>query len=889
MKNLFFAFLTLLIAPLSSNAQIDCVVDLVFEAYFEYVTVGSVDFPEGAILNWSINGEMMNNGSDVIDLSFGLFLNGPVEVCVSFVSDACPDGVEICETVDLNDLIGGGGGTIEPCTDLEGVSFGLCDMVLGIAVVNGSCTYVSGCSWEVDGIDYSPAFYLTIEDCNSGCISPIDCLNPDLIDPNAICNALWAPVCGCNNVTYGNECEATNFGGVTSWTEGECSGGGGVCPDVLWAMQQPTGSCNWIFEVEGAGDGAEVNWDFGDGTEESSGYIADHHYAEDGVYIVTAIYSDLLCDGVVISTVISVEGCGTIQEDCTLDLEYEFFDGYVIFEAYNYPDSTVLYWSLNGETYAVGTNTIEVSEPNPFPEDGVEICVGYETPTCPEGVFACEFFEMEDDCELELEGYFDGNTGYYEASGNFENTWLTWTMNGDIVAEGVDNFTLVIDIPVGFLLCVSYSTEECGMVEACEFINPTGGGDCPEQIEVIFPKWDMCSWAFGLDSDDEFAEVLWDFGDGTDPEWGSAWASHNYESDGIYIVSVEYYSSSCQDGVSLHLTIMVEGCAGEVDCIDQDQIDNDMVCTQQYEPVCGCDNVTYSNECYAYHYGGVTSWVQGECENQGCIYEDGTFYNIGSEVFLSECEYVYCEGPNNWSSVIEIPDCGGDELCPNNINVIPPKWDMCSWAFGVDTLWSDSGTPPSWVEVIWNFGNGSVQTGTNFWASNIYDTDGVYEVFVQYSDSNCPDGIELSVVILVQGCGEGNCINQDQIQPDFGCTEEYDPVCGCDDMTYTNHCYAYYYHGVTSWVEGECEMGVNHLEDASSWNVFPVPTSEGVTVRGLPLGAWPLKMYDAQGREVLEVTVSNGESIALDALINGWYTMQIVGVESSVKRVVVQR
>ena len=638
MKNLFFAFLTLLIAPLASNAQIDCVVDLVFEAYFEYVTVGSVDFPEGATLNWSINGEMMNNGSDVIDLSFGLFLNGPVTVCVSFVSDACPEGVEICETVDLNDIIGGGDGTIDPCTDLEGVSFGACTLVLGIAVVNGSCTYVSGCGWEVNGIDYSPAFYLTIEACNSGCNNPIDCINPDLIDPNAACFALWDPVCGCDAVTYGNECEAINYGGVTSWTEGECSGGGSDCPEILGAMQQTTGPCNWIFEVEGSGEGAEVNWDFGDGTGESAGHIADHHYAEDGDYIVTAAYSDLLCEGVV-----------------------------------------------------------------------------------------------------------------------------------------------------------------------------------------------------------------------------------------------------------LYVTIAVEGCSGEVDCIDQDQIDNDMICTQQFEPVCGCNNITYSNECYAYYYGGVTSWVQGECENQGCIYEDGTFYNVGSEVFLSECEYIYCEGPNNWSSVIEIPDCGEEEFCPNNINIIPPKWDFCTWAFEIDTVWMGAGNPPSWMEVGWDFGDGSVLTNEDFWSHHVYDTDGVYEVNVQYWDSNCPNGVELSVVIQVEGCGEVDCINQDQIDNDMLCTEEWDPVCGCDDITYSNHCYAYYYGGVTSWVEGECTNSVSDIDGNPSWSVFPVPTSDLVTFKGLYAGTHFLKIYDNQGRIVVEVSVSNGETISLKELINGWYTMQIVGVESSAKRVVIQR
>ncbi|RYU93835.1 Kazal-type serine protease inhibitor family protein [Emticicia agri] len=35
------------------------------------------------------------------------------------------------------------------------------------------------------------------------------------------CTAIYQPVCGCNNKTYGNSCEA-EARGITKYTEGEC-------------------------------------------------------------------------------------------------------------------------------------------------------------------------------------------------------------------------------------------------------------------------------------------------------------------------------------------------------------------------------------------------------------------------------------------------------------------------------------------------------------------------------------------------------------------------------------------------------------------------------------------------------------------------------------------
>ena len=56
------------------------------------------------------------------------------------------------------------------CVDLTEIDFGLCDMVLGIGWVNDNCVYVSGCDWVADSVDYTDAFFNSMDDCIETCV-----------------------------------------------------------------------------------------------------------------------------------------------------------------------------------------------------------------------------------------------------------------------------------------------------------------------------------------------------------------------------------------------------------------------------------------------------------------------------------------------------------------------------------------------------------------------------------------------------------------------------------------------------------------------------------------------------------------------------------------------
>ncbi len=87
-------------------------------------------------------------------------------------------------------------------------------------------------------------------------------------------------------------------------------------------------------------------------------------------------------------------------------------------------------------------------------------------------------------------------------------------------------------------------------------------------------------------------------------------------------MSMRFYTMLLIIGLSLLLALVSCNRNNQVGFVDNDCIDSTLdrdysKCDYIYEPVCGCNNLTYRNACFAKHTG-LESWKIGVCPNQ-CI------------------------------------------------------------------------------------------------------------------------------------------------------------------------------------------------------------------------------------------------------------------------------
>jgi hypothetical protein len=197
-------------------------------------------------------------------------------------------------------------------------------------------------------------------------------------------------------------------------------------------------------------------------------------------------------------------------------------------------------------------------------------------------------------------------------------------------------------------------------------------------------------------------------------------------------------------------------------------------CTEQFDPVCGCDDITYGNACLA-HAAGVAVASEGECGggNEGDVCggllgascSDGEFCNFPPEAICGAADGTgICEAIPDACTREFNPVCGCDGVTYGN---------PCEARAAGQSIVSEGEceAPPS----------GTVCGGLR--------------------GGSCAAG-EFCNFPLDAICGAADATGICEPIPQF-CREIFDPVCGCDDNTYGNACEANR-EGVSVASLGEC-------------------------------------------------------------------------------------
>ena len=194
------------------------------------------------------------------------------------------------------------------------------------------------------------------------------------------------------------------------------------------------------------------------------------------------------------------------------------------------------------------------------------------------------------------------------------------------------------------------------------------------------------------------------------------------------------------------------------------------LCTEEYAPVCGCDNQTYSNACSA-NAQGVSVASKGDCgpTPTTCTAKD------------SSCgEGTFCEFPIGTG-------CGADGKpydCAKKPEACDAIYDPVCGCDG-QTYASQCAAAMAGVSVA---KAGECQPAPEQSCGGLKGTTCAKGQFCDYPiDARCGAADQTGVCRT----------------PPQGCTKIYEPVCGCDGLTYSNACLAAV-AGVSVSSKGEC-------------------------------------------------------------------------------------
>ena len=523
-----------------------------------------------------------------------------------------------------------------------------------------------------------------------------------------------------------------------------------ACPTALNAVQQSCG--NYVFYLSDTPVG-NVTWNFGDGANTTGGIEIEHSYIENGLYVVTAMFSGPECPQTLTLSATVEVNCGIVNECPT-----EMWSGagaecgVMNFEIGSFVEGENVMWFPGDDTGAVeGGHFFSHTYAAP---GNYDVCAFYTTPLCPNGVELCTTITVtscnENLCPTGITAEaFDCDTYALHVQG-IDNADVAWDFgDGTSTNGGINADHTWLEDGV-YIVTAEINAPQCPIVPPIGIITMvfTVHIECVPEVECPTEMWSGSGTECGvmnfeIGSFVEGENVMWFPGDETGAVEGGHFFSHTYAAPGDYAVCAFYTTPLCPNGVELCTTITVEACEQPCNAIGFgidsyileggtpwltymiSNVESGMMVTSgvaEYTendpyfdtPLCLPDG------CYTLSIDNNNPLHIGQGVNIFFILNSVNLMENATIIYQDEIAITYLIGVNT--------DCAGPPVCEASFE---PIYTASPGHIEFINNSSFSGV----VEFLWEYGNGTTSDSPS---GNVhYESNGVYNVCLTVTTGNC--------------------------------------------------------------------------------------------------------------------------------------------------------